>query len=219
VSEPRITLLESPALISSGGTTGLRTWEAALHLGQFLIAQPSLIAGKRVLELGAGTGYLSILCAKHLCAAHVVATDGSADVLAGLAQSLFVNGLQDRPDAVSTMELVWGYSLPGADEAQCSGGQDMHVVLGADVTYDKAVIPALVGTLDDLLGRWPSARAIVAATERNRDTYQSFLAACRMAALEPVEVDTFPVPAREEQDGPFYADGVAVRICEVKRLW
>ena len=31
---PSITLLENRSLISAGGTTGLRTWEAALHLGQ-----------------------------------------------------------------------------------------------------------------------------------------------------------------------------------------
>ena len=54
--EPTITLLERPQLLSGSLTTGFRTWEAALHLGSYLLLPENrdLIRGKSVLELGAG---------------------------------------------------------------------------------------------------------------------------------------------------------------------
>ena len=52
--------------IAAAGTMGLRTWEAALHLGQYLCTNPELVRNKRVLELGTWTGYLAILCRPRL---------------------------------------------------------------------------------------------------------------------------------------------------------
>ncbi|KAK5631425.1 hypothetical protein RRF57_007139 [Xylaria bambusicola] len=80
--EPTITLLERRNLISGSRTTGHRTWEAALHLGSYLLTKPGhdVIRGKSILELGAGTGFLAILCAKHLGARHVTTTDGDESV-------------------------------------------------------------------------------------------------------------------------------------------
>ena len=102
--DANITLLESRTLLSASGTTGLRTWEAALHLGQYLCANPSIVSNKRILELGAGTGYLGILCTRYLGARHVIASDGSEDVINHLPDNLFLNGLQDS-DKITPMEL------------------------------------------------------------------------------------------------------------------
>lgn len=69
--ERRITLLEEQVAVSSG-STGLRTWTASLHLGHhFLTGGVSL--APRVLELGAGTGFLSILLTQ--LGYDVIATD------------------------------------------------------------------------------------------------------------------------------------------------
>lgn len=106
---PHITLLEAPSLLASAGTTGFRTWEAALKLGCFLFSSggKSFVLGKNVLELGAGTGFISILCAKHLNAAHVLATDGSAEVIADLKTNITLNGF--RNDAVIKADILqWG---------------------------------------------------------------------------------------------------------------
>jgi hypothetical protein len=44
---PSITLLEARNLVAAFGTTGLRTWEAALHLGNYLCRnQDMLVRGK-----------------------------------------------------------------------------------------------------------------------------------------------------------------------------
>lgn len=132
--EPTITLLERRQLISGSLTTGYRTWEAALHLGQYLLthAGRQLVANKNVLELGAGTGFISILCAKHLGATHVTSTDGDEGVVDTLRDNLFLNGLDDD-SKVLTSVLRWGQGLKGTWVEEDCEAQPYDVVLGADI--------------------------------------------------------------------------------------
>jgi len=132
--EPTVTLLERRHLISGSLTTGFRTWEAALHLGSYLLTAEgiSLIRDKSVLELGAGTGFLSILCARHLEAKHVTATDGDEGVVEALRENLFLNGL-DQEEQVVTSILRWGRGLTGTwVEEDCDAWQ-YDTVIGADI--------------------------------------------------------------------------------------
>lgn len=223
-SHGRITLLESRSLISASGTTGLRTWEAALHLGRFLCLNPDVVRGKRVLELGAGTGYLSILCAGHLGTRHVIASDGSDDVIHNLPDNLFLNRLrlltpdeEEGDRAVQLMDIKWGWALMGTEEKEWNGGRPVDVVLGADVTYDRSVIPALIGTIVDLFTQHPRVEVYISATQRNRDTFDVFLKGCRQYGFQVDDLEC-KIPPREEQEGPFYSDEVEIRICKVSKL-
>ncbi|KAI8965222.1 putative methyltransferase-domain-containing protein [Daldinia sp. FL1419] len=216
VSTPaQITLLESRNLISASGTTGLRTWEAALHLGQFLSANPSLVRDKKILELGSGTGYLSILCAKFLASPLAVASDGSDEVVANLPENFFLNGLQDS-GRVRAMDVKWGHALVGTEDQYWNGGVPIDVVLGADITYDKSVIPALVGTLEELATMFPHVIILIAATERNRDTFKAFLDVCGEGQFGVEEIN-FDLPSKQNQRGPFYSDQVPIRICKIRK--
>jgi len=140
-----VTLLESRSVISSSGTTGLRTWEAALLLGSFLASErgQAMIRGKHVVELGAGTGMLSVLCAKHLGVRGMVATDGDEAVVDAIQTNLTLNGL-DMDDAagcpVRTAVLKWGRPVSASSFSQDEGMGVPDVVLGADV-----VRPASLG--------------------------------------------------------------------------
>jgi protein-lysine N-methyltransferase EEF2KMT len=209
-----ITLLENRSLISAAGTTGRRTWEAALHLGQYLCANPSEVSKKRVLELGAGTGYLSVLCAKWLVAADVIASDGSGEVVEALPDTFFINNLQ-HDGRVRAIQLKWGHTLSGNDDLGWSEGYTVDVLIGADVTYDESIIPPLVGTIQELFEIAKDAKVLIAATERNKQTFEFFVAACSRARLDVEQVD-FPVPLRREQLGPFYSDSVPIHICSIK---
>lgn len=215
--DPHITLLENRSLIAAGGTTGLRTWEAGLHMGQFLCQNPAIVRGKRILELGTGTGYLSILCAYYLGATHVLASDGSDDVINNLPENLFLNDLEDS-SRITPMDVKWGHALVGTEEEAWNGGWPVDVVLGADVTYDRSAIPALVGTLVDLFALHPNVEVYISAAQRNEETFGVFMKACGDNGLVAEDLE-FGVPSRSSQRGPFYDDEVPIKIftCRVSR--
>ena len=130
----QITLLEAPSLLASSGTTGFRTWEAALFLGAYLSSPEGtrFVTGKSVLELGAGTGFLSIFCAKHLSAQRVLATDGSQMVISDLKANLKLNGLEGS-EMIQTSILQWGHALIGGVADCRKDKRSYDLVLGADV--------------------------------------------------------------------------------------
>ncbi|KFY23935.1 hypothetical protein V491_02346, partial [Pseudogymnoascus sp. VKM F-3775] len=167
-----------------------------------------------VLELGSGTGYLSICCAKYLGVTHVTATDGFDTVMTDLGTNLFLNSLQDSP-LVSTRELKWGHALLGNEDATFLELQETpDVILGADVTYDAAALPSLVATLRDLFELFPKAQVVIASTVRNEETYGKFLGLCEKYrfAFEHLE---WKATEPERQRGPFYETGMPVRICRI----
>ncbi|CUS10097.1 unnamed protein product [Tuber aestivum] len=182
-----ITLFESRALISGSGTTGLRTWEAALALAEYLILShlgrfysfpgAAVVAGERlveeagsVLELGAGTGLVGIVAAR-LGAGRVVVTDGDEVVCDDLKAGLERNGVAD---VVGVRRLVWGEEKEG----EGNEGERFDLVVGADVTYDTTAIAHLVAELVRLLNRNPSAKAVISATIRNEVTFSAFRDSC-----------------------------------------
>ena len=130
----QVTLLEAPSLLASSGTTGFRTWEAALFLGAYLASPEgaNYISGKSILELGAGTGFLSIFCAKYLSAQRVLATDGSQLVISDLKSNLHLNGLEGS-ELIQTAILQWGHALIGGVADGRKDSRSYDVVLGADV--------------------------------------------------------------------------------------
>lgn len=133
-----VTVLESRSVLSSLGTTGSRTWEASLPLATFLTSKRGrrLIEGKKVFELGAGSGMLSILCAKHLGVSGIVATDGDEGMIDALNTNIFLNGLDPKGSAHSTIRtaaLKWGWPMDASSFAEDYGMEIPDVLLGADV--------------------------------------------------------------------------------------
>lgn len=129
-----ITLAESRSLIASSGNTGLRTWDAALHLGTYL-ASPSgrqLISGKNIIELGAGTGFLYILCAKYLGARRILATDGDGRVVEDMKTNLFLNELEEC-EKLEITALKWGHDLSAINYRNPEESNQWQLVLGADI--------------------------------------------------------------------------------------
>jgi predicted nicotinamide N-methyase len=212
---PTVTVLEARNLVAAAGTTGLRTWEAALHLGNYLCANSNLVRGKSILELGAGTGYVSVLCAEHLEASHVLATDGSDDVVASLDTNFYLNGLQDA-SKIEGKELNWGQALVGGEYPEWNAGRAIDLVVGADVTYDGAAILALVSTFGDLFELHPKVQIIIAATVRNELTFETFMESCRMAKYAVREIE-YGIPKAALQHGPFYSDQVPIQLCLITK--
>lgn len=157
------------------------------------------------------------MCAKHLGATHVIASDGSDDVINNLPDNMFLNSLQ-ASQSITPMDVKWGHALLGTEEEAWNGGRPVDVVLGADITYDHSVIPALVGTLLDLFELYPQVEVYLSATQRNQVTFQVFLDSCQTNRLGVDDLQ-YSVPKRAEQTGPFYNDSVEIRTCKIYKSY
>lgn len=227
-----IQILENRNLIAARGGSGHRTWESALYLGRFLCMPTNrrLTQGKRVLELGAGTGFVSILCSKHLGAAHVIASEGDEDVLDNMTDNLVLNecgyshSVSGSDSGITPKLLKWGHALVGTEEPEWNGGQRVDLILGADITYDRNGNAALASTLRSLLDLYPDAEVVISVTERNPTTLSVFRESCRQNRLR-VDVLEHTGDAQDEElagggqgnmrSAPFYTSSAPIRIYRI----
>lgn len=142
-----------------GGTS-----KSARALLGYLLAHPRELAGRRVLELGAGTGLVAIGLAR--CTSHredgydaLRATD-QEPVVPMLAENLAEHTSHTRrPPEVAT--LTWGEPLDVAQAALWAP----DVVLCADLNFARENLGPLMETLAALLVK-PGATAFVASVRR-----------------------------------------------------
>lgn len=196
-----VTILECRALLSASGTTGFRTWDAALHLGAYLCSAGAeyILRGKKVLELGAGTGFLSILCCKYLGAQYVLATDGDAGVVESIETNMFINEL-DGTEKIEAKVLKWGHALFQDSLTFHDEPVLFDVVLAADVVrrslptsqtmtimltraeceqvYDVQAVSFLMSTIRDLFAINPDLYLLISISPRNETTFGVFEKAC-----------------------------------------
>ncbi|BEJ11076.1 hypothetical protein CspHIS471_0104980 [Cutaneotrichosporon sp. HIS471] len=207
--ERAITLLEEQVAVQAG-TTGLRTWTAALHLGHHVLHSSSSIflpssasAPPPVLELGAGTGFLSILLAQ--LGADVITTDlgdengddeGQAfrTPLGRLKANISLNQLE-RPPRVRSLD--WSDASAPPDDRPGVWGEALEpvegrgrVVLAADVIYDPDLVPFLVDAIGVLA---KESFAVLAATVRNEKTFKIFLDECASRGMRTELLDLTPM--------------------------
>ena len=136
----RVQLNDRALLTTDHTSVGLQSWASSIILAERICWEPSSFhfdflhrPGIRVLELGAGTGLLSIVASKFLPSAEIIATDYHPDVLANLCSNVSTNTSgQDQPP-ISVHALDW--SDPPTDDPFLEGSFDM--VLAADVIYHK----------------------------------------------------------------------------------
>ncbi|KAK2795964.1 hypothetical protein FQN50_009669 [Emmonsiellopsis sp. PD_5] len=129
---------ENRGLILYSGTTGFRTWEAALHLGTYLSTPEgrSLIEGKNIIELGSGTGFLSLYCLKCLGAHSVTATDRDPALISTIRDCIIKNELDSRIISADIWE--WGEPFhPERLSPEEEPHQSFDVALGADLVADE----------------------------------------------------------------------------------
>ena len=217
---PIITISESRNLLGGTGTTGFRTWEASLQMGDFLTSPscpPDIsLESNTILELGCGTGYLAVLCAKYLKTTHITTTDGFDRVVDDLAENLSLNELKISP-RIRTRLLKWGkdsFAENCGNDDTFLEGKAPDVILGADVTYDAAALPALCETLEDLLAAYPKTQILIASTVRNEDTFKKFLDLCEEHKFERESLEWEP-KMPEAQKGPFYTVDMPVRMSRI----
>ncbi|KIY02399.1 uncharacterized protein Z520_02537 [Fonsecaea multimorphosa CBS 102226] len=213
---------EARNLLSRGNNVGLRTWEAALHLAWYLFTQQAdIVKNKHVLELGAGTGLLSVLCAAHLKASSVVATDGLGLVCEGLDENVRLNeenDLLENCQSPKVCQLDWT-DRPAIDEllseAEKSGVR-YNLVIGADITYHPDILRPLAELLNILKNHFPDVVILISAAIRS-DTFSQFTAICRDDLKFRVREVSCKIPHGLRYCGFFHSVATEIKIVSLER--
>lgn len=153
-------------------------WPSGVGLGSEIAADPALVQGKRVVELGSGVG---ITAAIALAAgADLLATDYAPESLI-LTRYTCLHHAGQEPQ---TMQLNW---RDAADIARLVAAGPFAVVLAADVLYEQRDIRPLLGVLNQLVapdgvvllahpGRQPARRFLELVAEAGwRETMHEYM--------------------------------------------
>ncbi|KAF0694434.1 Aste57867_14689 [Aphanomyces stellatus] len=125
--------------------TGGALWDASLVLWQVMKSRNDHnFCGKRVLELGAGVGFLAVKMAQD--GAKVVATDGDLDTVALLQENVKQNNVTD---GVAAAPLFWGDAV-SYTKLKAVYSDPFDYVVGADVIYFAGDHGELLETLCDV---------------------------------------------------------------------
>ena len=156
--------------------TGAVLWEASLRLAERVRADAGAVAGRRVLELGAGVAALPGQTAACVGAAEVIVTD-----VGGVVAELDANCARNRDAhgacALRAAELAWGGG--GDAERQPPAWLERfrpELLLLADAVYDAGEPAALGALLVRLLARAPGDGA------PSRRPAEAWLVNCRTRA-------------------------------------
>ncbi len=113
---------------------GLLLWESALALSDALIEDKTTIAGRSVLELGAGVGLPGII-ARALGAAAVRQTDHISQALALCRANAEANGIE-------------GIEVGLANWDAWTDARSYDLIIGSDVVYERSAHAPLAAILD-----------------------------------------------------------------------
>ncbi|KAK7695240.1 hypothetical protein QCA50_002430 [Cerrena zonata] len=137
-----VELNDAPLLSDDHTSVGLQSWASSIHLSERFCADPNAFGFlvdshpcQRVLELGAGTGLLSITLAQlYVCAnttlPEIVATDFHPSVLANLEVNVTHNfpSSSDRP--IQVLPLDWEKPV-----YESPFDREFDMIIAADVVY------------------------------------------------------------------------------------
>lgn len=208
-SDVAVDVQEQPYLLCASGTTGFRTWEAALYLAEYLVQNQEYYAQdrfSRILELGAGTGLVSLVWSQLFQATmkELYVTDGDSTLVEQAIRYNFqLNNVTAAPantlDCQYKFQRLWW----GEDVVP-----DVDIVLAADVTYDASVVPSLVNCIVASL-KQGAHHALIAATVRNENTTMLFerecedrnvlwsITSCKEGEIAPIRIYLLRLPSQE----------------------
>ncbi|XP_049867541.1 protein-lysine N-methyltransferase EEF2KMT [Pectinophora gossypiella] len=164
------------------GTTGMRTWQAALMLADWIISNKNQFSGKNILELGSGVGFTGITIAKTCRIPSLYLTDCHEDVLKAICDNIEINFPQmgrkengdftiysDEHRNIGVMMLDWN----SLDDYPYKVVPD--VIIGADIIYDPIILKPLCNVIKTFFSKNKYLEVYIANIIRNEDTYKSFI--------------------------------------------
>jgi len=131
----QVELNDAPLSSTDHTSVGLQSWASSIVLAERLCLDPKAFninpdqPDLRILELGAGTGMLSIVVSKLLPASSIIATDYHPDVISNLCSNVVTNS-PSATSSISIHTLDWS-QLPTSPPFDTP----FDTILAADVIY------------------------------------------------------------------------------------
>ncbi|QRV76637.1 phospholipase [Ceratobasidium sp. AG-Ba] len=150
--------LEHPVklVVDAGPGCGGVAWPAGEVLSRY-IARKGSLEGRKVIELGSGTGLVGLV-AGYLGAQEVVITD-QEQLMKIMEANIELNHLEDR---VRASVLDWGDELPS------DLPDTVSLILAADCVYAEPAFPLLVSTLSDLSDKYGEPEILFCYKKRRK---------------------------------------------------
>lgn len=201
--EWQVLIKEQPSTLFQAGSTGRRTWEAAIALSSYIVDSPGIFQQLPVIELGAGTGLVGILITKLKLAKSALLTDGDPNVVANIEENIRLNGL-----SAETCQLLWGSDAGN----ELIKSHDPCWVIAADVTYDSDLFPQLIDSL--IVG---APRVIISSTIRSEKTNDELHSQVQARGFELVELKKYPSGGGLLSMGFIYPETPEIIIFQLKK--
>ncbi|KAI5634104.1 lysine methyltransferase domain-containing protein [Phthorimaea operculella] len=179
--EKIITIKETKNMVVNG-TTGMRTWQAALMLADYMICNKDLLREKNILELGSGVGFTGIAISKYCDINSITLTDCHNDVLKTIYENIQINFPFHEPKEYGTCTVFSGninnihlMMLDWNDINDFFYDIVPDVIIGADIIYDPILLKPLCKVMKHFFDKNKSLEVYIANVIRNEDTYKAFL--------------------------------------------
>ncbi|XP_014370353.2 protein-lysine N-methyltransferase EEF2KMT [Papilio machaon] len=176
-----ITIKETNNMVING-TTGMKTWEAAIMLSDWILCNKKIFYNQRILELGSGVGFTGIIVGKYCMPKSTTLTDCHSDVLDLLVENIIIN-FPDLQKTTSSQYQSFRNDEKVIDVAkldwQCPEDVNDYyypdIVIGADIIYDPSILLPLCNVLNIFFNRNPQLQVYIASIIRNEETFNQFL--------------------------------------------
>eukprot|EP01124_Arcella_intermedia_P015937 TRINITY_DN22485_c0_g1_i1.p1 TRINITY_DN22485_c0_g1~~TRINITY_DN22485_c0_g1_i1.p1 ORF type:complete len:240 (+),score=42.20 TRINITY_DN22485_c0_g1_i1:26-721(+) len=175
--------IDAVALVDGDDSTGLKIWEGASALCEYLLTNKQQFIGKSILELGSGVGLVGIFTALLLPNQKIVLTDANSDALTVLSRNLSNNvpASSPQPDVI---KLDWEEDKSNFI-AQYPDLFDY--IIGSDIIYSKESVIPLLSTIQTLLK--PNGKAIIMYISRGKRVDEHFMASSKEFNFNIIRTD------------------------------
>ncbi|CAG9783869.1 unnamed protein product [Diatraea saccharalis] len=177
----RIIIRETNNLVLNG-TTGMRTWEAALMLVDWALSNEDLFRNKHILELGSGVGFTGVAIAKFCQPETVIMSDCHDEVLNVAEENISINfpGLQRQVTSYAKMFKntnvnIGVMNLDWTDVSILPHEICPEIIVGADIIYDPTILESLSKVFEKFFNKNRNLVIYIAGIIRNEETFKQFL--------------------------------------------
>lgn len=148
-------------LVGQSPLWGHLLWNAGKVVSRYLEDNAaSLIKDKNVLELGAGAGLPSLVCASHGAKKVVVTDYPEADLIENLRYNI-EHSLKDRQLNVAAQGYLWGNDVRPLQSHLDGDDANFDLLILADILFNHSEHNKLISTLQKTIKHDTSARALV----------------------------------------------------------